>query len=840
MSLAATGGGLGGGGGAGPGAMAMAHQAHHVGQGGIPPPPQADAHADTGHGPPPPSAAVLGADLLDKQQAITLRQVKGVAHLPLVAVDLFASEPCVALFPKKPQDPATPVHPILVGKMKARVALKVSEASHKTFRKYLNHSKPFASVKAECLAKATGGAASAEVAILDRPHRWLGLRRIEDAPAFVAETAAVSASAAAAGTVAVVNSSLDGSDPQNDDNDRVLYRVTLNPAKKPLTVLPEEAVQLLLHQAQDHVHHKLQASQDPDAAEHTDDDVEQYPCAIAIPAWAAHDAAVEAVFDATGQGGIFVPRSVCALAGTLMLGADGRPNPVLERLQKVRAAMAKEFQRSHSDPDDLGAAFEDDVLLILLGATADGIEATAIQVSTVQQTLTTCLFGNYKVLSNVSYQCVDPLAKLEACCTELEAAVEAAAPEADGPAGIVVYGTPPELEKIQKRWNDHKKVQPDWAKVPVFTSKSDAVAMGTAVLGAVAHGRQLVLVPKERGSQKMRAELGLRVQNVAPAAVGVRLNYHGDDDSKWTAVKTVFDFDRRIPAGPYPLELIAAECVVHRAGKELSDEEFIKAVKETEGAKHIPQREEAALALRVQVMQRWTRDGEWKKVGDTMEPLVKLDEDNEEAKIACESVVLEITLGVHGMLTTNLEGERYGGIFERSFPVKYLYPFSSLFFFRPSIFLWFCMVRESVVQAVKSARQSAFRFYVGIALAVLFFGGFLFKSYWEEYVLNRDTEKLLAYYRHVLPGSISDGDHRSAMHIVYRYRHNKAALWTKIETKYGVLMREAHEWDDYQEGEGKTEGDGDAVDLDDEDGRNEEGAPDGSPKGERPVTEDEL
>jgi hypothetical protein len=127
-----------------------------------------------------------------------------------------------------------------------------------------------------------------------------------------------------------------------------------------------------------------------------------------------------------------------------------------------------------------------------------------------------------------------------------------------------------------------------------------------------------------------------------------------------------------------------------------------------------------------------------------------------------------------------------------------------------------------VVQAVKSARDSAFRYYVGVILAVLFFGGFLFKSYWDEYVLERDTTKLLAYYNHVLPGSIADGDRRNAMHVVYRYRHNKAALWNKLETKYGVSMREAHEWDDYKK-EDSDGGDDSPVNLDEEEQKDENG-----------------
>lgn len=122
---------------------------------------------------------------------------------------------------------------------------------------------------------------------------------------------------------------------------------------------------------------------------------------------------------------------------------------------------------------------------------------------------------------------------------------------------------------------------------------------------------------------------------------------------------------------------------------------------------------------------------------------------------------------------------------------------------------------ESVVQATKSARNSAIRYYIGIALAILFFGGFLVRSYWEEYTFNRDTKKLLAYYKHVVPGSIADGDDRNAMHIVWKYRSSKQKLWAVLEKKYGVPVREAHEWDGYK-AKSSANNEGDAADSDSE------------------------
>jgi hypothetical protein len=663
MSLATTGGIGAAGGAGGPGAMAMAHQAHQM-QNAAPPPPDAGDYADTGHGASMPSAGVLGADLMDKQHGLSLKYVRNSSELPIVAIDLFSSEPLVAYFPKKPEDPSIGVPPVLVGKMKAKIALKASEQSHKTFRKYLNHSKPYSSLKADCLARLDE---KDGVVVIEEPYHWLGMRRLEEAPDFLAK-------AVADNSKHVANGSLEGPEPLGNDNDRVVYKVALNPSKKPITVLPEEAVELLLRQAQHHVHAKLvHTLKDEVAQQHADETISLYPTAIAVPAWAAHDSSVEAVLEAAGNGGVFFQRSVCALAGALLPplgeGSSGRPNPLLDRLEAVRAHMAKEYQRmSAKDPD---AVYSDELTLILLGMTSDGFEATAVQVSGIQDDPDTCLFGNIKVLSNVSYMSSDPIGQVKRCTSELEASVQQIAPEADGPCAIVLYGTPAEQEKILKQWKKNLvDSSTEWKNVPAITSKSDCIALGTALLGAVTHGRQVILVSKsDDNSGKHRAELGIRVQNVAPAAVGYRINYRGGDDEAWTPVKTIFDFDRRIPAGPYPLEFSAAECAVHRASAggdkmaQLSDEDFTKVTKEMQTKKHIPAREEAALALRLEIVQKWTRDGEWIKVGETMEPLVKLDEENldsdgEAKKVACESVTLDISLGVHGMLTSSLEGER--------------------------------------------------------------------------------------------------------------------------------------------------------------------------------------
>lgn len=118
------------------------------------------------------------------------------------------------------------------------------------------------------------------------------------------------------------------------------------------------------------------------------------------------------------------------------------------------------------------------------------------------------------------------------------------------------------------------------------------------------------------------------------------------------------------------------------------------------------------------------------------------------------------------------------------------------------------------MQAQKTARNSKLRYYIGVLFAVLFFGGFLVRSYWEEHVFKRDTARLLAFYSHVVPGSMNDGDVDSARYVVWKYRSKKEKLWKTLEKKYGQAVRQTDDWDDYDNGEGDE---GETEDLDDSD-----------------------
>ncbi|KAG7364590.1 hypothetical protein IV203_037792 [Nitzschia inconspicua] len=780
MSLA-TSGGIGGmGGGAGAGGLSMAHSAHAMAQpmqANVPPP---SAEIPAGMAPPS-NLAALGADIVDKSQQLSLKQVRDLSEMPIVAIDLYSTEPVVASVPPKPKDPAAEdVKASVLGKMKDKIFLKSTEAAHKTLRKWLSKSKGYDDLRSDVFASPDDTSA----VVIENPELWLGLRRLEDGPAYLkkmvthvddTDSLAIAEEAAQGVGVSLANGTLDGSVPQGDDFDRVVCKVRLHESKKALTILPEEILQLILNQAQYYVARKNGATGDNKDGEDVDD-ITSYPCAIAVPAPYCNDQSVEALLDATGNTGVVFQRSVCALAGALVPSVNKeKPNLLLVHLQKVLQERQKEFQKEQIQNPD--ATFDDSILLLMAGMTKDTAECTAIQISSKQESMFSCLYGNFQVMCSVSYRHENPESILEKCVTELFEALDTIAPEADAPFGIISFGTGAEQKTVQTKWEKLKKGLEDWEQVPHFFTKADCVATGTGILGAVSHGRlsTIVQIP---GKKRPKTQLGIQVQNVAPVAVGVTMNYHGGAKDRWTPVKTIFDFDRRVPAGPYGIELSAAECTLHREGKasELSEEAFVKAIKDREAAKHIPEREKAALDLRVQVVQKFTRDGSWTKIGDVMSPLTVVEKD--ESKTACEKITLELGLGISGLITNALVGDR-----------------------------------ASVVQATKSARISAIQWYLGIGFAILFFGGFLVKSYWEEHVFERDTRRLLAYYKHVVPGSMSDGDLQNARYLVWKYRYKKQKLWKNLEKKYGEPVLEEHEWSDEDGADEKADGD-DHHDLD--------------------------
>lgn len=650
MSLAAAGaGGFAGAGGAG--GLVMDNPVNAMARAAAPqPPPGANNNAFSGGGTgAPPSAAALGADLLDRTSGLSMKQVRNLSHLPLVAVDLYASDNNgqIAMFPPKPKEDSPPIVVTSAGFLRP-VVLQPTETAHKTLRKWLAKSKGYDAIKADALAKENSPGA----VTLTSPQEWLGIRRLKDVAPHIREsfpvvdeeaTPAISEDTSAGKIgVSITNGTLDGvSPPTGDDFDRVVYKVRLTETKKALIVLPEEAVALQLAQAQYSVARKFNPK---------DEEVGDYPLAVALPAWACNDASVEALLDATNNAGVAFQRSIAACAGALLPGPEESPNAILKRLNDVRSKKHKECLKE--DPE--ATSFEYDALLLLIGLTKDGIECTAVQVSNPQPNTPTCLFGHYNVLTSVSYPSKNPALLLEKCVNEIMHNLEEVAPEADGPVAVISYGTIPEQLEIKKKLSI-ADLGP-WKKVPQLSTRPECVAVGTAILGAVSHGRVSAVTTGANG--KPKAKLAIRIQNVAPSAVGIRTNYHGGKEDKWTPVKVIFDFDRRTPAGPYPMELTAVECAAHRnSQKVLSGDDLFEETKKYEGSKGIPKREEASLNFRLQVVQKWTRTGEWKPIGNVMSPITIIDVEDDGKRTACESAVLELSLGSTGITTCSLVGD---------------------------------------------------------------------------------------------------------------------------------------------------------------------------------------
>jgi hypothetical protein len=236
--------------------------------------------------------------------------------------------------------------------------------------------------------------------------------------------------------------------------------------------------------------------------------------------------------------------------------------------------------------------------------------------------------------------------------------------------------------------------------------------------------------------------------------------------------------------------LIDVSPPVHFAngGKGIEDDgELIEKAKSLEGSRGIPAREAAALKCRFRLYQKASRGDEskWIRVGNDMKPLSMEHsqkdegESGDENMVAIESAVLEISLSNVGIVTTKLITNG-----------------------------------ETIVQATKSARNSKLLRWGTIIGSVLFIGGFIVKSYVEERIFDRDTQRVLAYYKHAAPNSFHDGDERQARYLVWKYKGKKDALWRRLEAKYGVPVKHAWEWDDEEDETAKDE-DEPAEDLDD-------------------------
>jgi len=824
------------------------------------------------------------ADLLDKNQTfLSGKNVRAVADAPLVGVDLYGDDCGVAYFPPAKEEGSADDDE-MAATMKAMAKVKKGclarsvggygatdvrlrrddGGAYKAVKRYLNKGEGHGAVLEDALVLEDGG--DDAVIVLPRPHLLMGARKTshlnaaaksklasilpdeedESSPVVAIDQADVNTKS----PVSVTTIAMDGSaQPKGDDYDRVAYQMRLNSKKKLMTILPEEALALVIAQCKKKVKEEFQIAENG-FEELKEEDAEEeegymdYPASFAIPGWAAMDAAVEALIDANGGsssscGPTLHQRSVAACVGALLpppvdaagsAGFQGQKKGapqmsaltklLMETMKMKDAEAAKEAAKEAAlNKTDMAEPVPFVPLVVLAGATEEGVEATALRVTKPQgpEEELHCPFGNISVLSSVCYalggegkSSMDEA--FETALDELRAQVGVAAPESEEPTAVLTYGSAKtqaklasKLKSVLTRYGKEGKDDDDWdgwdQEMPLLSTDESCVALGTAALGASVHGRARVITSVKGTDGKMRpkARAGVAVQDAATCAVAVSFNYSSGDAERWTEPRTIFDFDRRVPAGPYHIDFTAAECAAHvkhcekAGGNCVEDEsELIDAAKGMEGSRRIPQREAAALRLRFRVFQRTARGGEWVRVGDDMRPLSMRHSQKEEGEdgegdfVAIESAVLELGLSAVGTITTGLITNG-----------------------------------ETIAQATKSARNTKLLRYGTILGSILFIGGFLVKSYVEERIFERDTRRVLAYYKHAAPNSFHDGDERQARYLVWKYKGKKDKLWRRLEAKYDVPVRHEWEWEDEEEAkeEEKTE---DAEDLDDGEGEGEE------------------
>jgi len=901
MSLATT----GGGGGLGGGGLSTAAMAH----GG----PNAQSIAQTQpthtHSQIPgggsgsgfsnvPLNVALGADLLDKNQSfITSKNVRNVAKLPIVAIDIYGDQTSTSYYPPLSKDDTSGDgnENEMIVMMRAmeklqkgvlartvtnstsgdyydgtNVTLKKDDtASYKAIKKYLNNGEGYGNVldnamitnKSNGKKSNNGDSDIEEVIIIPRPHLLLGLRNVTNMNDAAKSTfASILPTTNSNNTnnnvidqddntnsIALTTISLDGATtPNNDDYDRVAYSMRLSSKKKLMTILPEEALGLIIAQCKKHVLEcYLKEVGDCElnnygidkngGGEEEEDVFMDLPPAFAIPGWAAFDSTIEALIDAAKSsncGPSLHQRSVAACVGALLpppttqkKKKNEKPTgPTPSNLTKLLtdvmttkdAEAAKEATKTaalnRTDPVEPDPYVP---LVVLVGATKEGLELTAVQITKPQgsEEELHCPFGNISVISSVCYtHSSDPLSIFKSSLDELREQIGIITPESEEPTTFVTYGT---LETQKKLSTQLKSILTTYGKngsndddnwdgwdedIPIVSTKEECVSLGLAILAASVHGRVRLIVSHKGTDGKMRpkAKAGISVQDVATCAVAVSYNYFGgkDDDKKWTEPKVIFDFDRRVPAGPYQIDMTAAECAAHvKYGTKtdaccIEDEsELIDTASKLEGSKGIPDREAAALQYRFRMYQKTSRSGEWIQVGDDMRPLsMKHSQKDEGASgedyyVALENCVLEISLNTVGILSTV---SRTNG--------------------------------ETIVQATKSARNSKLLRWGGIIGSILFIGGFLVKSFVEERIFERDTQRVLAYYKHAAPNSFNDGDERHARYMVWKYKNKKDKLWRRLEVKYNMPVKHAWEWDDDDDVNdgGKKEEEDEEQDLDNE------------------------
>ncbi len=660
----------------GPSALSTHQQASSGGQQGGQAPPGTSA--------PPPNMAGMAADLLDKNQNLNWKAIKNLAEMPVVSVDLYGDSGEVAYFP--PVRDGEEVEDIAVkgvGKLgihgTSLVFKKDSDAGHKALRRLITKSKGYEAVFKESICSAKK-ADEDGIERLESPHLLLGERQVKFLNPATRDKFTIGKDLTHAieedesKGVTIRNGNLDGSTEALDNEfDRVTLNLNIHKSKKTISMLPEEAVGIVLAKAKSIVSKSFPRLKDEDDAEK----YVEFPTAIALPAWGCNHNAIETLMDACDGTAVMYNRSVAALSGAFVPkiatenGKTGlKPPPLYTAVMDSLKAHQKKIETAKQRKEPLpNTSYMP--MVVMAGMTNDGIEISAIQLKTPNssfgRTECHCPFGEFRVVANVSYHHSKPVSIVNKTLVELSDIVDEICPELEDDGGVVAvvtYGTIAKQLQLKdamlKSLNGIKGDDVWNTKMNFMSTQEDIVAVGTAVMAGISHNRILPSMEKD-GSRP-----ALTVKNVAPCAVGVAYSFHGGKKGTWTEPKVIFDYDRRVPAGPYNVEFSAAECVALRNDASLLND-IEKLVEESDKwmkGKHNALREEAALDLSIKVVQRFERNGKWRDDGYHATPLTQgkdedcSEDDNEEdKKIAIENSTLALTLDSVGYMSMTLSSD---------------------------------------------------------------------------------------------------------------------------------------------------------------------------------------
>jgi len=783
-----------GGGGGGAGGIAMAYRA----------PPGQGASSGPSAAPKISSAPMVSNAALAADQTKKDLQAADLSIYPLVSID-FESSGGDAVAYAPPGGVAMPV-PLAdaapVGSARAYVGTNGTDlvfdaggaAAYKSLKRMLLRGGPGNVGKTATASLAHSGSVR-----LSRPHEYLGARRLADA----------ATGATGVGDIAPEGGTVDGSSPCGDDDDRVVYPLgTLAPPvaegkkKRDLTMLPDEAVGLAIAAAKRAVHEqvtesdtmlqkkfgkKATAAKLEDEFDVTDD--LPYAVATAVAGYRLNDFYVEGLREAIAYSGsnvdeeLIYHRCTAAFVGAFLMRLKKDPTKAKsgdwDGLIRTTMGEVKRLAGAGGQQKSSKCRSEQEQPVVLtVGLTPSGYDLHFLQVGDMSGGIFP--FGS---VGSIAASCaVSPNATedFDAALTALIPTFVRAAPNRR-PCLVLAYGSANDQAKAIDLLGKNKALQGLWASSknsggatpPLFTSATNVVSVGTAALAAGTEGR----LPGDPVTERPAATW----------AVGIRLDFFGD--GKPGVVRQVFEFGRRLPAS-YDVEVSAAECAAarERGGNCQIPEEDDDDVKKMGASKSIPKREEAALALQFQIVQKVRhgdgKDGDWVPVGGALRPLVYMEvkekadgSETEGEEIGRENAVLNISVNTLGLITTKMGGDR-----------------------------------QSVVQSTRTARSDKIKYYIGLLACILFFGGFAVKSYWDEYVLNRDAHRLLTYYKFVTPDKLGADNLRNARYTVYRYRADLDRLWRRLHLRYGVKVPE-RDWDN-EESYVKTEEDEELVNLD--------------------------